>query len=143
METKWQEIAMARAEEVNTDLGAQIAELRDTVAAEGEVNRTLVERCADMSNRIRALESPASAPDANERLWTKVIDRLNSAASPATAHQEPPEEKLYRALTATVLNDTMERCAEILNRKVEELMNGAEGDVDTLSQHDRLTSMAG
>ena len=54
-----------------------------------------------------------------------------------------PEEKLYRALTATVLNDTMERCADIINRKVEELMNGAADDVDTLSQHDRLTSMAG
>lgn len=110
-----------RAEEVNADLGAQIAELRDTVAAQTTLMNSRYNAQAAMivslKDRFAALESPASAPedectvcggtghtrvdcmgkasapDANERLWTKVIDRMNSAASPATAHQEPPDAK--------------------------------------------------
>ena len=85
------------SEDDEPDLGAQIAELRDTVA---ELTSKFSNANDVIDRRLTALESPASAPDAHERLWTKVIDRMNSAASPATAHQEPPDAVLRDLATA-------------------------------------------
>lgn len=89
-------VSMQRSEEVATDLGAQIAALRDTVAAQAdELKRlamhfsTMDEKVTDYyyeaDKRFAALESPASAPECTctgDQPWHESGCALYEASAP-------------------------------------------------------------
>lgn len=126
--------AMYRAEEVATDLGAQIAELRDTV---DELSSKFSNANDVIDRRLTALESPASAPefapdpnnkrtrprtsitDDIEELWPQLeagiryLGRKSEPEPPAAVPEPEPDPLCQCGHAARWHNDHKRKCNHV------------------------------